>query len=366
MVSAALRSTWDCALANDISKKKCDAYSKNWGSEHLICSDVAALDAATLKQPIDMYWGSSPCQDFSLAGKGMGLAGKRSGVFHQWIKKIAVAVNAGYAPRIIAFENVVGLLSRHSGRDLKAVIAAFSKLGYRSGALEIDARYFVPQSRPRLFVIAVRHDLQIDPSLMSSKNACEARSKRLMDFVDELPNKLAKDWIDWAFDQAHFSRKIALEAVVEAEGPTWNSKAETDRLLSLMSPQQRSKICEVQESGRSVIGTVYKRGRPDASGTTVQKAEARFDGVAGCLRTPGGGSSRQTLISVDKSQIRTRLITTREAARLMGLPDDYKLPERYNEAYHLLGDGVVVPVVAALNAELLLPITRSHQIKAAA
>lgn len=366
MVSAALRSTWDCALANDISEKKCHSYAENWGAHNLIHGDVATLATSILKQPIDMYWGSSPCQDFSLAGKGKGLDGARSGVFYEWIKQISAAVTAGFAPRVIAFENVVGLLSRHNGRDLKTVIATFSKLGYRSGALEIDARHFVPQSRPRLFVIAVRNDLQIDSTLGSNRSAEAATSNRLSSFVKTLPPRLAKEWIWWAFDQERFSRSDNLATIVETEGTTWHSQNDTNRLLSLMSPQQMAKILALQESGETVVGTVYKRGRPDGSGITVQRAEARFDGIAGCLRTPGGGSSRQTLIEIEKSRIRTRLITTREAARLMGLPDSYKLPDRYNEAYHLMGDGVVVPVVEALNIELLLPILRSKQIKAAA
>jgi len=366
MVSAALRSTWDCVLANDICIKKCDSYAENWGSEHLICGDIADLDASVLNQPIDMYWGSSPCQDFSLAGKGKGLGGARSGVFYKWTEQISKSVAAGFAPRVIVFENVVGLLSRHKGRDLQAVIAAFSKLGYRSGAIEIDARHFVPQSRPRLFVIAVRNDVQVDPSLGSRENPNTLHSKRLSDFAESLPANLAKDWVWWRFDQTRLSRNADLASIVETDCTAWHSRKETDRLLSLMSPLQLSKVRALQKSGKTVVGTIYKRGRPDVSGTTVQRAEARFDGIAGCLRTPGGGSSRQTLIRVEKSKIQTRLITAREAARLMGLPESYKLPERYNDAYHLLGDGVVVPVVEKLNTDLLLPIIHSELVRAAA
>ena len=61
------------------------------------------------------------------------------------------------------------------------------------------------------------------------------------------------------------------------------------------------------------------------------------------------------------SSIKSRLISSRESARLMGLPDDYKLPEKYNEAYHLLGDGVVVPVVQHLSQYLLLPIAELNR-----
>jgi DNA (cytosine-5)-methyltransferase 1 len=88
----------------------------------------------------------------------------------------------------------------------------------------------------------------------------------------------------------------------------------------------------------------------------VQRAEVRFDDVAGCLRTPAGGSSRQTIIVVDGAKVRTRLISTRETARLMGLQDEYKLPKNYNEAYHLTGDGVAVPVVRHLAEHLFEPI----------
>ena len=82
----------------------------------------------------------------------------------------------------------------------------------------------------------------------------------------------------------------------------------------------------------------------------------RFDDLAGCLRTPAGGSSRQVLLIVDGADVRSRLISSRETARLMGLPDDYRLPDNYNEAYHLTGDGVVVPVVRHLAEHLFEPI----------
>jgi len=106
------------------------------------------------------------------------------------------------------------------------------------------------------------------------------------------------------------------------------------------------------------IGTLYKRTRKGQC-----RAEVRFDDVAGCLRTPSGGSSRQTIIVTDGGTVRTRLLSPREAARLMGLPDDYPLPKSYNEAYHLAGDGVAVPVVSFLSENLLFPLTKSLKAK---
>jgi DNA (cytosine-5)-methyltransferase 1 len=59
---------------------------------------------------------------------------------------------------------------------------------------------------------------------------------------------------------------------------------------------------------------------------------------------------------VDGQKVRTRLISSRETARLMGLDDTYILPRNYNEAYHLTGDGVAVDVVRHLARHLFEPI----------
>jgi DNA (cytosine-5)-methyltransferase 1 len=61
-------------------------------------------------------------------------------------------------------------------------------------------------------------------------------------------------------------------------------------------------------------------------------------------------------VIVEGNSIRSRLLSPREGARLMGLADDYVLPGNYNEAYHLVGDGVAVPVVRFLAAHILEPI----------
>jgi DNA (cytosine-5)-methyltransferase 1 len=71
------------------------------------------------------------------------------------------------------------------------------------------------------------------------------------------------------------------------------------------------------------------------------------------LRVPSGGSSRQTIMIVEGDTVRSRLMSPRECARLMGLPDAYKLPADLNEALGLMGDGVVVPVVRHLAAHIL-------------
>jgi DNA (cytosine-5)-methyltransferase 1 len=110
-----------------------------------------------------------------------------------------------------------------------------------------------------------------------------------------------------------------------------------------------------------MVGAIYRRTRPDEKGVRRQRAEVRFDDISGCLRTPAGGSSRQTILVVEGNAIHSRLLSPREAARLMGLGDDYVLPARYNDAYHVCGDGVCVPVVRHIAGCILEPMLTANQ-----
>jgi len=365
MVRAALGDRWQVALANDIDPRKCAAYGANWGEEALIQGDIAALDPGLLRQPIDLYWASSPCQDLSLAGNRRGFAGARSGVFHAWMDHVTAATAAGFAPRILAFENVTGILSSGEGRDFRAVCAAFHKAGYRFGALEIDARHFLPQSRPRVFVLAVRGDVALPDGLTAKRAGSLFHSKRVIKAAEALPRELRKSWLWWD-PPAPDAAVARLADLIDVDLDRPDLAVDAGRLMAMMSDLNRAKVARAQAAGGVQIGTVYKRGRPDADGVVRQRAEARFDGLAGCLRTPAGGSSRQTLMIIRDGRISARLMTPREAARLMGLADSYILPEAYNEAYKLSGDGVAVPVVSYLNDTLFAPLMAAPRLARAA
>ena len=154
-------------------------------------------------------------------------------------------------------------------------------------------------------------------------------------------------------------REMRFADVIEAKPASvkWHTAAETRALLSMMSDVNLAKVETAKAAGVTMVGGVYKRTRYH-HGIKVQRAEVRFDDVAGCLRTPAGGSSRQLILVVDGERIRSRLISTRETARLMGLPDSYELPQAYNEAYHLTGDGVAVPVVRYIAKHILEPVVK--------
>jgi DNA (cytosine-5)-methyltransferase 1 len=357
MARAGLGEKWRCLFANEIDVKKTLSYRANWTADVLEVADVATLQSAQLPGAADLVWASFPCQDLSLAGSGAGLKGERSGTFWSLWRLMQQLIREGRAPALIVLENVCGMLTSHDGKDFAAICSEYHKAGYRSGALVVDAVHFVPQSRPRLFVMGVREDLEVPAALESQGPSPLWHPRNLLAAYAKLSDKAKENWVWWRLGSPA-DRTATLTSIVESDAceVEWHSPAQTARLLQLMSPVNRAKVAEAQRLGRRVIGGVYRRTRRDEQGRRVQRAEVRFDDIAGCLRTPAGGSSRQVIIVVEGDLVRTRLISARETARLMGLPDDYELPSNYNEAYHLTGDGVVVPVVRHLAAGIFEPL----------
>ncbi|WP_442754171.1 DNA cytosine methyltransferase [Methylocystis sp. JAN1] len=394
MARAGLGEGWSCLFANDFDAKKAECYRRNWGDEALHVGDVAELTTDQLPSRADLGWASFPCQDLSLAGAGAGLKGERSGTFWPFWKLMKALCKEGRAPATIVLENVCGALTSHGGKDFESICAALAAEGYKFGALVIDAALFLPQSRPRLFIVAVREDVAVSALLPTYPPHCEEAkpakqsgkghealdclappamtegspffTRALVSAFGRLPGHLKAVWLWWRLP-APLQRDTTLADVIEdaPEGVCWHDAAKTQRLLGMMSAVNLAKVDKAKRAGDRVVGTLYRRTRYE-NGEKIQRAEARFDDIAGCLRTPAGGSSRQFVLVVENGRVRSRLISARETARLMGLPDDYALPRRYNEAYHLTGDGVVVPAVRHIAAHLVEPLLKACVIRVAA
>ena len=362
MVRAGLGGQWNCLFANDFDHKKCSTYKANWGEEEIRHGDVRDLVTEDLPEYADLVWASFPCQDLSLAGGGAGLKGERSGTFWPFWNLMQSLIAEGRAPQLIVLENVCGTLTSHGGKDFSAICEALNGEGYRFGAVVIDAAHFVPQSRPRLFVTAVNSEFEIPEGLILDEPGKYWHTRALKTAFEKLPQELKGNWVWWNIPVPQ-SRTITFSELIEEspDSAQWHTAEETRRLLAMMSDINLEKVRMAKRQGKRVVGAVYKRTRKDETGRKVQRAEIRFDDVAGCLRTPAGGSSRQLIVVVEGRRVRSRLISTRETARLMGLPDDYVLPDSYNEAYHLTGDGVVVPVVRHLAKTIFEPILLSSK-----
>jgi DNA (cytosine-5)-methyltransferase 1 len=170
MARAGLSAKWTCLFANDIDTKKGASYARNFGGEaKLKVCDVAALTPSDLAGVASLAWASPPCQDVSEAGGHAGLDGTRSGAFWPFWRLMQSFSAAGRAPRMIVIENVTGVLTSHGGKDFGAVCDALTEGGYRFGALVIDASLFVPQSRERVFVVAVDKGVAIPAAIVADK-----------------------------------------------------------------------------------------------------------------------------------------------------------------------------------------------------
>jgi len=357
MARLGLGDDWNCSFANDICDKKVSTYVNNFGDDEVIKKDIYKLNASFLPGKADLIWGSFPCQDLSLAGNGAGLSGERSGTFNKLMSIVKELKDERRQPNIIVLENVVGAITSHGGKDFEAIIESLASLGYYSGCLVVNGASFVPQSRPRLFIIATKTPKTRFIGLTSKEASPAWHPTNLVKAHASLPENLKKKWVWWSMPTPPERDKDLIDII--EPNPTdvkELDKIEVNRLISMMSDTNLKKLYQAKKESKLMVGGLYKRIRQQKNGEKLQRAEIRFDGTAGCLRTPTGGSSRQTLILVENNNVRARLLSRREAARLMGVPDNYKLPERYNDAYHVFGDGLVVPAVSWIEKNLLRPI----------
>lgn len=360
MVHAAAGPRWSVPFANDFSSMKARTYRANWGPRYLRLKDIGVLSTTDLPGQADLAWASSPCQDVSLAGVGaglgLGLDGlpiTRSGTFWHWWGLMEGLRAEGRAPKTLILENVTGLLTSNDGADLQAVCQAFAAAGYTFGPIVVDAALFLPHSRPRLFLIAILDPIAASRLPQSPEPVKPWHTSSMKRAKDALGPEYSHLWRWWNPSQPQ-PMIHSLESILEDdEAVDWNTLDQTQNLLGMMQPPNYQKVTSAVEEGGRSVGTLYRRTRKG-----VQCAEVRFDGISGCLRTPTGGSSKQTVIVVDRGTVKTRLLTPREGARLMGLPDTYKLPESNTDALHIIGDGVALPVVRYLLDHFIEPAVR--------
>lgn len=341
----------ECLLANDVDDVKCAIYRKNFGDAELIQRDICSLSANSVPERADLLWASSPCVDFSQAKHGAGIAGAKSGLIREVFRLTTELVFEGRAPRLVIIENALGLVTARQGKDLVTVVSELASIGYRVGALEVNAAAFVPQSRRRIFIIAVRDGVIIPKRLLASSAQEAWHSAALQKAVLRLSPEAQARWLWWRLP-APKQRLLTLADFLDADLlVAWDAPTATDRWLGMMDDNNQRKVADARNAHIPKVGALYQRTREGK-----QRMEVRFDGLAGCIRTAKGGASTQRLLFVDGAATRSRDLSPREAARLMGLPESFILPDRFGAAMQVIGEGVVVPVVGHLAQHIFEPI----------
>ncbi len=337
MARAGVSTVW----ANDIDKTKCELYCAQWGGDDLICADVFDIDPDTVPTA-DVAWASSPCTDLSLAGKRGGLVdGPESSAFFGFVRVIEGM--GARRPSTLVLENVCGLASSHGGDDFRTVVLEFNRLGYSVDAFELDARRWLPQSRPRMFVVGLLNPVgggELDSSLRPDRLSWIHSDSALMTHVSELPE--APELRSGGF--------TALSEKLEDDNGRWWDERRMDTFVASLSTIQRKRFEELRSGETVVARTAYRRtrgGRPTW--------EIRQDDIAGCLRTARGGSSKQAVVVLGCGDARVRWMTGWEYAALQGASEFNLAQFRESQIMYAFGDAVAVPAVSWLMNAAVVP-----------
>ena len=331
---------WQLAYANDIDPDKRAMYDAHFGDadEHFELGDVHEIHGDRIPE-IDLATASFPCTDLSLAGGRRGLKEGQSSAFWGFVRVLEVMKSR--RPPLVMLENVVGFLTSHGGSDFHEAMRALNQLGYHVDPFILDARWFVPQSRPRLFVVgSMIADTELQPPL----DATRIRPAQLCKYITD-----HKD-IQWRLrdlPEPPERSRLSLEDILEdlpTDAPQWWSKERTVYLYNQFSEKHRKLADKMIAKRRWSYGTIFRRVRAQVDGSKRSMGELRTDGIAGCLRTPKGGSGRQILFKAGYGRYAARLLTPRECARLMGA-DDFFIGAPDNQAFYGFGDAVCVTAV---------------------
>jgi len=333
---------FEVIFANDIAPDKHTMYVANFGATHFVLDDVRNIRGDQIPD-IDLATASFPCTDLSLAGNRAGLAGKESGMFWEFTRILHEL--GPRRPRLILLENVVGFVTSHGGKDLAHAIQRLNDLGYRCDLFTLDAKWFVPQSRVRLFVVG-----SLDSLPVAGWPNADLRPAWLRAFVDRHPNLLVQTLPLPPLEPSQATLKDYVQRLPPSDKRWWD-KQRLEIFLTSLSPIQSQRLLRLQAQSELSWATAYRRTR---NGRATW--EIRTDAISGCLRTPRGGSSKQALVEAGDGRVRVRWMTAAEYARLQGAPNFKLGGVRESAALFGFGDAVCVPVIAWIAKVYLRPL----------
>jgi DNA (cytosine-5)-methyltransferase 1 len=333
-------------FANDIATNKHAIYAANLDDSAFVLDDIRNVRGSQVPD-IDIATASFPCTDLSLAGNRAGLtSGEESSILAEFLRVLDEMRER--RPAVAVLENVVGFASSNHGQDLRATIERFNELGYVCDLLILDARHFVPQSRPRLFVVCTRTD-----SLVREDRPSDVRPAMLFKFARRFP-ELRLRFLP--LPGLPVSPEQTLDEVLEQFDPMnaeWWGVERLGAFMASLSPINIKRLESLRLRHAIKHATAYRRTR---NGEAVW--EIRADDISGCLRTARGGSSRQAVVEAGAGNVRVRWMTAREYAGLQGVPLLNFGNATESQSKFALGDAVCVPVVEWLARHYLVPAAR--------
>ena len=295
------------------------AYMANYGdklSEDDFHLDIRFLDGTDYRDShIDLLVGGSPCQAFSDVGAKYGLNDTRGPLFYEFARIVNET-----QPRVFIYENVRGLTTHDDGKTWAVMRSVFENdLNYRIAEPQIlnASDYGIPQSRRRVFVIGIRDDIK-----------CPA-------FQYPAPVELQYTMQDFLEDNCaygHFNyNKQTGELIIEKVA------GHPDKKFTLTPAVQKY----VLAGGTGNYSTSTETDLPIARTLMKMMTQHHRAGV-------------DNYITVKKKPLVLRQLSDREALRLMGYPDDFKIAVSSMQTLRQAGNSIVVDVMMAIVRQIFL------------
>ncbi len=317
----------EVVAAVEIDKKAREVLGKHFPKTKLF-SDVKEvtgeqLRAAGFIPERGIITGGFPCQDLSIAGLRKGLAGERSGLFHEIIR-----LTDELRPQILILENVPGLLSSQQGKDMGIVITALVERGYGLCWRVFDSQNFgVPQRRKRVFIIASLGEHRRPVEVLFESESCARNTQEI--------RETRKETTGGTEDGVRIFIKSRRAQNIE-DDETWVEKETVPTLNAFDVGDTRTTTAIVQP----VLFTGNRVGDP------------RFydDGIAPTVMSRWGTNGNNVPLTLEKT---VRRLTPKECERLQGFPDDWTAGQADSNRYKQMGNAVTVPVVEWIVKRLL-------------
>jgi len=301
-----------CVFTSEWDKFSCQTYRANHTDDHEIAGDITKVNPKDIPEH-DVLVGGFPCQPFSLAGvskkNSLGRAHGFDDPTQGTLFFNIVQILEQKQPKAFLLENVKHLERHDKGNTFRVIIDKLRReLGYHVEYRILNAASFVPQKRQRIFIVGFREPSSFAWSSVAIPDVSTGPT------IGSILHSESEEPEEPYTEQFRGATRVAKRYTL------------TDHLWNYLTEYAKKHAEAGNGFGCSVNG-------PNDVARTLS-ARYHKDGSEILIKQPGGKNPRR--------------LTPRECARLMGFPENFKIPVSDTQAYRQFGNSVVVPVIEAI------------------
>ena len=329
----------DCKFVNEFQQVAVDTYLANWPNTPHICDDIKNISGKQIMEmtgiqegELDILDASPPCPPFSMSGtkqKGWGKEKTAYGMKQKNIEDLTwevIRITGEMKPKVVICENVKGLTMEYASEHLQRMVNDFESQGYTTVWKVLKGQeQGVPQKRERVFIVSIRNDVMDDIGMpfMCINNVFPEPEKEFATIQDAIG--------DLKHDNENASEAYELvEAMKKGAKWKWLKRLpkNPDRVVSVgddvVGPWYDKVIAHRKKWGKTI---------PEKKHSLYQSRRVPYNQASHTLSEQG----LMTSLAVHLHPEEDRVFTTKESARIMTLPDDYKFTGTLNQNLARIG-----------------------------